>query len=80
MSWIEIAAIVMLLIGIGAGGFLVSQRPSFWAGLALIIIKSASPYVIRYVTKPMSPEEMQRFHDCVRRGGEWDHARKRCKQ
>lgn len=76
MNWVEIAAIAMLLIGIGAGGFLVAQRPSFWLGLGTAMFKAALPFLM----KRMSPEKEQEWRDCIRRGGEWDHHRKRCKQ
>ena len=76
MNWIEIAAIAMLLVGIGAGGFLVAQRPSFWLGLGAIMFKAALPFLM----KRMPPDQEQAWRDCIRRGGEWDHHRKRCKQ
>jgi len=76
VNWLEIAAIVVLLLGIGAGGFLVAQRPSFWFGLGLVVFKSALPYL----SKRMSPEQEKAFRDCARRGGEWDPIRKRCKR
>ena len=76
MNWIEIAAIAALLIGIGAGGFLVAQRPGFWLGLGAAMFKAALPFLM----KRMPPEKEQEWRDCIRRGGEWDHHRKRCKQ
>jgi 4-hydroxybenzoate polyprenyltransferase len=75
MSWLEIAAIAVLLIGIGAGGYLVAQRPTFWWGLGVIAFKAAWPFL----SKRMTPEQEKAFQDCVRRGGEWDPFRKRCK-
>jgi hypothetical protein len=75
MTWLEIAAIAVLLIGIGAGGYLVAQRPSFWAGLVAVVFKATLPYL----AKRMTPEQEKAFQDCVRRGGEWDPARKRCR-
>mgnify|MGYP003341171930 CR=1 FL=1 len=30
MSWQEGVAIAVVLLGLGAGAFLVAQRPSFW--------------------------------------------------
>lgn len=74
MSWLEIAAIVVFLVGIGAGGFLVSQRPAFWWGLLAEAFKAALPVLARRMT----PEQEKAFQDCMRRGGEWDHAKKRC--
>lgn len=76
MNWLEIAAIVVLLIGIGAGGFLVAQRPSFWFGLGIVMFKASLPFLM----KRMTPEKEQEWRDCIRRGGEWDHHRKRCKR
>ena len=75
MTWLEIAAIVVLLIGVGAGGYLVAQRPTFWVGLVVAMFKAAWPFL----SKRMTPEQEKAFQDCVRRGGEWDPARKRCK-
>ena len=75
MTWLEIAAIAVLLIGIGAGGYLVAQRPSFWAGLVVVVFKATLPYL----AKRMTPEQERAFLDCVRRGGEWDPMKKRCK-
>lgn len=80
MNWIEIAAIVVLLIGIGAGGFLVAQRPSFWIGLVTTAMRPVLPLLVALVAKRMTPEKEQEWRDCLRRGGEWDHHRKRCKR
>ena len=74
MTWLEIVAIAVLLLGVGAGGYLVAQRPTFWAGLVVAIVKAALPYL----AKRMTPEQERAYRDCVRRGGEWDHFRKKC--
>jgi len=76
MNWLEIAAIAVLFLGIGAGGFLVSQRPSFWFGLGVVAFKAALPFLSRRMT----PQQEKAFQDCVRRAGEWDHINKRCKR
>ena len=75
MTWLEIAAIVVLLLGVGAGGYLVAQRPTFWAGLVVVVFKAALPHL----AKRMTVEQEKAFRDCVRRGGEWDPMRKHCK-
>jgi hypothetical protein len=75
MTWLEIAAIVALLVGVGAGGYLVAQRPAFWVGLGAAVFKSLLPHL----AKRMTAEEEKAYQDCVRRGGEWDPFRKRCK-
>ena len=75
MNWIEIAAIVVLLIGIGAGGFLVARRPAFWVGLGLAMLKAAWPIL----SKRMSAEEEAEWRDAQRagRGDEWLRKRMR---
>lgn len=75
MTALEITAIAVLFLGICAGGFLVAQRPTFWAGLVAVGIKAALPHLL----KRMPPEQEQAFRDCYRRGGKWDHLRRRCK-
>ena len=80
MNWLEIAAIAVLLLGIGAGGFLVAQRPAFWLGLIREALRPLVPLLLASVAKRMPPEQEQAFRDCIRRGGEWDHIRKRCKR
>ena len=51
MTWLEIAAIAVLLIGIGAGGYLVAQRPTFWWGLGVIAFKAAWPFLSKRMTR-----------------------------
>lgn len=80
MNWLEIAAIAVLLLGIGAGGFLVAQRPAFWLGLIREALRPLVPLLLASVAKRMAPEKEQEWRDCIRRGGEWDHIRKRCKR
>ena len=80
MNWLEIAAIAVLLIGIGAGGFLVAQRPTFWLGLIRAAVRPLVPLLLASLAKRMPPEQEQAWRDCMRRGGEWDHARRRCKR
>jgi hypothetical protein len=76
VNWLEIAAIIILLLGIGAGGFLVAQRPSFWLGLITVTIKAAIPAIL----KRNPPDVEERMNDCIRSGGQWDNFRKRCKR
>ena len=80
MNWLEIAAICAVLIGVGAAGFLVAQRPSFWYGLAAHAIKEALPVILTYVAKRNPPNIEKEMQECLRRGGEWDNFRKRCKR
>jgi len=79
MTWLEIAALVILLLGVGAGGYLVAQRPTFWLGLGGVLLTKAWPYLSAYVMRRNSAEIERQMADCVRRGGEWDNAKKRCR-
>lgn len=79
MNWLEIAAIAVILVGVGAAGFLVAQRPSFWYGLAAHVAKDLWPIIFKYISKRNPPEIEAKMHDCIRRGGTWDNFRKRCR-
>jgi hypothetical protein len=75
MTWLEVALIAAVIVGIGAGGFLVAQRPTFWFGLGAVMFRAILPHL----AKRMSPTKEKELHDCIRRGGEWDHVRKKCR-
>ena len=79
MTWQEAIATVVVLLGLGAGAFLFAQRPSFWIEFGWRLTQKLWPSILKYVTKRMPPEKEQEWRDCIRRGGEWDHRRKRCK-
>lgn len=80
MSWQEGVAVLVIVAGLGAGAFLVAQRPSFWIEFGARLGKALMPRVVSYITKRMPPEKEAEWRDCIRRGGEWDHLRKRCKR
>lgn len=79
MNWIEVALIAAAIIGLVAGGILVARSPAFWFGMGVVMLKAGMPYLIRYVSKRMPPEEEAAMRRCVLSGGEWDPIRKRCK-
>jgi hypothetical protein len=79
MSWQEIVAISLVLIGMFAGGYLAAQRPAFWVEFGTRILIAFIPFASKYISKRMTPEEEKAYQKCVRQGGEWDHFRKRCK-
>ena len=79
MSWFEIVALIILLAGIGAGGFLVAQRPTFWVGLVSHVTRQVWPIALQYVIKRNTPEGEAQMRDCLRRGGEGDNFRKKCR-
>ena len=57
MSWQEGIAVAVVLLGLGAGAFLVAQRPSFWIEFGARLGKTLLPLAWRYVSKRMPPEE-----------------------
>ena len=73
MSWLEIACIALVGLGIFAGAILVAQRPTFWIALAGEIIQKMLPKIVAYVTKrmPEKEEEEMRREFRAGRGGEW---------
>jgi hypothetical protein len=79
MTWQETVATVVILLGLGAGAYLVAQRPAFWMEFGSRLFANLWPAVWKYVSRRMSPENEQRMRDCYRRGGEWDNFRKKCR-
>lgn len=75
MTWQEAIATIVVLLGLGAGVVLFAQRPSFWIEFGVRLGQRLWPLLI----KRMSPEKEKEWRDCIRRGGEWDHFRKKCK-
>ena len=77
MIWWMIGA---ALFGVAAlsiwGAF---RSPDFVAGLTAVVAKAAVKAIAPIVAKRMTPEQEKAFQACVRRGGDWDHIRKRCK-
>ena len=43
MSWQEGVAVAVVLLGLGAGAFLVAQRPSFWIEFGSRVAKALLP-------------------------------------
>ena len=79
MTWQEGVAITVVLLGLGAGAFLVVRRPSFWIEFGLRLGKAFLPLAWRYVSKRMPPEEEAAWRQAERRGqgNEWLKERRR---
>ena len=82
MSWQEGVAITVVLLGFGAGAFLVAQRPSFWIEFGGRLGKSLLPLAWRYVSRRMPPEEEAAWRQAERRGqgDEWLKQRHRVRR
>lgn len=83
MSWVEVTALTVMLVSIGVGltaaAFLVGQRPAFWVGAVIFAVQRAWPYVKAYIVMRDPPEIEALKAECVRRGGEWDNFKKKCR-
>ena len=79
MSWQEGVAVAIVLFGLGAGAFLVAQRPSFWIEFEGRLARALLPLAWRYVSKRMPPEEEAAWREAERRGqgDEWLRRRRR---
>ena len=79
MNWLEVAGVVLVVAGLLGGLIIAAQRPVFWVEFGTRLLARLWPLFLTYITKRMPPEKEKEWRDCVRRGGEWDHRRKRCK-
>ena len=82
MSWQEVVAITVVLLGLGAGAFLVAQRPSFWIEFGARLGKALLPLAWRYVSRRMPPAEEAAWREAERRGqgDEWLKQRHRVRR
>ena len=73
MNWQEGVAFTVVLLGLGAGAFLVAQRPSFWIEFGTRLGKALPPLAWRFVSWRMPPEEEAAWREAERRGqgDEW---------
>jgi hypothetical protein len=79
MTWQEAVATVVVLAGLGAGAFLVAQRPTFWVEFGFGILRAIAPSIWGYLTKRLPPAEEAAWRQAERRGqgDEWRKLRTR---
>lgn len=68
MDWLSVVAVLVFLIGLGAGGFIVARSPSFWIAFATQLGKKVFPVILAFVMKRKSPEEEKKWRDEYARG------------
>ena len=69
MTWQEVVAVTVVLLGLGAGAFLVAQqRPSFWIDFGVRVGQALLPQALKYLTRRMPPEEEAAWRQAERRG------------
>ena len=75
MSWLEVALVLAVLVGAGAGTALVVRNPAFWMGLGSAVVQALLPVL----TKRMDPATEQRWRECQRTAGKrWNPRTRRC--
>lgn len=74
-----IGLLILLALGVAAGGFLAARNPVFWISLGKAAFAAILPRLVEIAARRNSPEVEAKMHECIRRGGEWDNFRKRCK-
>jgi hypothetical protein len=57
MDWLYILAWVALLIGIAGAACIYARSPSFWVLFGAALFNKFWPYIWRFVSKRMTPEE-----------------------
>ena len=89
MSWLETAIIIFGLLGFAAMGAVLALRiyrnpflltgliPVVWAHVKPAFLKHVWPLLLKAFGR-MDPADEARWRDCERRGGKWDHMRKKC--
>jgi hypothetical protein len=80
VSWQEGVAVAVVLLGLGAGAFLVVQRPSFSIEFGQRLGKAMLPLAWRYVSKRMPPEEESSWRAAESRGQGDEWLKKRWRQ
>ena len=82
MNWQEGVAVAVVLLGLGAGAFLVAQRPFFWIEFGSRLGKALLPLAWRYVSKRLPSEEEAAWREAERRGqgDEWLKQRHRVRR
>jgi hypothetical protein len=67
-SWQEGIAVVVVLLGLGAGAFLMAQRPSFWLEFGIRLGQALLPRALKYLTRRVPREEEATWREAERRG------------
>lgn len=78
MSWLEVASIALVCLGLVAGAFLFARRPEFWIEFGYRLFERLWPLVWKFISKPETDEVRKARQRCERMGGKWDWHRKKC--
>lgn len=72
----EALVLIALVAGLAIGTYFVARSPVFWVEMISHVVRGLVPIL----NKRMPPEQEAAWHDCIRRGGQWDHVKRRCKR
>jgi hypothetical protein len=70
----EAVVLIAMVVGLAIGTYFVARSPAFWVDMITHVVRGLVPVL----TKRMPPEQEAAWRDCIRRGGKWDHLKKRC--
>lgn len=74
---ITVLLVAAVLAGIAAASYMVFRSPAFWLDIAQELANRLMPEIIKYLSKPLSPEDQKKLDETRRRGWEWDHFRRK---
>lgn len=77
MDWVGIIVVLALILFTSGMIYKVVQSPAFWLRLFSDLGKLAVPVIWKFILKQEDPEVQKRRIAVERRGGKWDHHRKR---
>ena len=83
MNWVDLLLLLAFIVGLVAGGILVSRSPAFWLGMMELIVRRLWPYLLRlwiYLKLPLDPQAQEKLDQSRKRAEEWDFARKKAKE
>jgi len=70
-------AVAVVFLGLGAGAFLVVQRPSFWLAVGVRLGQALLPRTLRYLTRNEPPEKKAAWREAERPVIGWGIRRRR---
>lgn len=80
MNWVDLLLLLAFMVGLAAGGVLVSRSPAFWLGMLELIIRRLWPYLMKlwvYLKLPLDPGDQKALDASRRRAEEWDFSKKK---
>ena len=80
MHWVDLLLLLAFVVGLVAGGVLVSRSPAFWLGMLELLIRRLWPYLVKLWVRlklPLDPKAQEKLDQSRRRAEEWDNFNKK---